>query len=216
MKRFESVEQILDFAITRELEAHDFYTELASRMGNPAMGRVLEAFAVDEMGHKMKLEAVKAGEFEFKEEQVQSLEITDYVVEGEAKPDMSYADALVLAMKKEKAAYRLYIDLAATAEALLGDASPLVRGMAVWALSRLLAPAAFAALKARHADPTDPATAGDLAFVRRMMLNMDPPEHTRLRRLLVNAFTPKAIAKLEMQIRANARAILDRALRETA
>jgi rubrerythrin len=117
MKRFESVEQLLNFAIARELEAHDFYTELASRMGNPAMARVLEAFAVEELGHKMKLEAVKAGEFEFKEEQVQSLEITDYVVEGEPKPDMSYADALVLAMKKEKAAYRLYVDLAATAEA---------------------------------------------------------------------------------------------------
>lgn len=117
MQRFETVEQILDFAIARELEAHDFYTELASRMGNPAMGRVFEAFAVEELGHKMKLEAVKAGELELKQEQVQSLEIADYVVEGEPKPDMSYADVLVLAMKKEKAAYRLYIDLAATAEA---------------------------------------------------------------------------------------------------
>ncbi|MDX1483642.1 MAG: tRNA epoxyqueuosine(34) reductase QueG [Alphaproteobacteria bacterium] len=41
--------------------------------------------------------------------------------------------------------------LAATAQGLLDDASPLVRGMAVWAASRLLDTRAFAALKARHA-----------------------------------------------------------------
>jgi len=42
-------------------------------------------------------------------------------------------------------------DLAAPVEALLADASALVRGAAVWALSRLLAPAAFRHLAARHA-----------------------------------------------------------------
>ncbi|MGE0650671.1 MAG: tRNA epoxyqueuosine(34) reductase QueG [Alphaproteobacteria bacterium] len=40
--------------------------------------------------------------------------------------------------------------LAPRAAALLGDASPLVRGMAVWALSRLLGPDAFAALAKLH------------------------------------------------------------------
>jgi epoxyqueuosine reductase len=35
-------------------------------------------------------------------------------------------------------------------EALLGDASPLVRAMAVWALARLAAPGAWAAARARH------------------------------------------------------------------
>ncbi len=41
--------------------------------------------------------------------------------------------------------------LAAPAEALLGDNSPLVRGMAVWALSQLLDAPSFLALAARHA-----------------------------------------------------------------
>jgi epoxyqueuosine reductase len=40
--------------------------------------------------------------------------------------------------------------LAAAAESRLGDASGLVRGMAVWALSRLLDAEAFGVLKARH------------------------------------------------------------------
>ena len=40
--------------------------------------------------------------------------------------------------------------LVPTAEAHLSDASPLVRGAAIWALSRLVTPEDFAALKARH------------------------------------------------------------------
>ncbi|GAB3050496.1 cytochrome P450 [Intrasporangium mesophilum] len=58
----------------------------------------------------------------------------------------------------------------------------------------------------------DPATAADLTFVRRMMLNMDPPEHSRIRRMLARSFTPRAVAALEGQIRTHASAIVDRML----
>ena len=58
----------------------------------------------------------------------------------------------------------------------------------------------------------DPATPQALGYVRRMMLNMDPPEHARLRRLLGRSFTPRAVAKLEDRIRGHARAICDRVL----
>jgi len=57
----------------------------------------------------------------------------------------------------------------------------------------------------------DPATPRALSYVRRMMLNMDPPEHSRLRRLLSRSFTPRAVAQLEHHIRGHARAIGDRA-----
>src|SRR6516162_2059551 len=56
----------------------------------------------------------------------------------------------------------------------------------------------------------DPATPGALRYVRRMMLNMDPPEHSRLRRLLSRSFTPRAVAQLEHRIRGHARGICDR------
>jgi cytochrome P450 len=56
----------------------------------------------------------------------------------------------------------------------------------------------------------DPATPGALSYVRRMMLNMDPPGHSRLRRLLSRSFTPRAVARLEDRIRGHARAICDR------
>src|ERR1700727_3296796 len=56
----------------------------------------------------------------------------------------------------------------------------------------------------------DPATPEALRYVRRMMLNMDPPEHSRLRRLLRRAFTPRAVAQLEDRSRGPARAICGR------
>jgi cytochrome P450 len=57
----------------------------------------------------------------------------------------------------------------------------------------------------------DPATPGALGYVRAMMLNMDPPEHSRLRRLLARSFTPRAVAQLEERIRGHARALCARA-----
>jgi cytochrome P450 len=43
-----------------------------------------------------------------------------------------------------------------------------------------------------------------LPKLRTMMINMDPPEHSRLRGLLTKAFTPRAVALLEDRIRARA------------
>lgn len=56
----------------------------------------------------------------------------------------------------------------------------------------------------------DPATPEALAYVRRMMLNLDPPEHSRLRGLLTQAFTPKAVARLEERIQRWARQLVAR------
>ncbi|MEU4678890.1 cytochrome P450 [Micromonospora sp. NPDC023737] len=58
----------------------------------------------------------------------------------------------------------------------------------------------------------DPATGEDLDYVRRMMLNMDPPEHGRLRRPVARSFTPRAVAAVETAIRANAVLLVERAL----
>ena len=53
-----------------------------------------------------------------------------------------------------------------------------------------------------------PANPDDLAFVRQMMLNQDPPAHNRLRGLLSKAFIPRAIAALDAEITAKAHALV--------
>jgi cytochrome P450 len=59
----------------------------------------------------------------------------------------------------------------------------------------------------------DPASPEALRYVRQMMLNMDPPGHSRLRRMLARSFTPRAVAQLEQRIRGHARALAGRVFR---
>ncbi|MFF9017243.1 cytochrome P450 [Streptomyces sp. NPDC014870] len=49
-----------------------------------------------------------------------------------------------------------------------------------------------------------------------IMLNMDPPEHTRVRQIVQRGFTPRAIRSLESALRARARAIVEEAKRNAA
>src|SRR5262249_21355433 len=49
-----------------------------------------------------------------------------------------------------------------------------------------------------------------LFLVRQMMLNMDPPQHTKLRALINKGFTPRRVSQLRDGIEALARAIVDR------
>jgi cytochrome P450 len=49
----------------------------------------------------------------------------------------------------------------------------------------------------------------DLPFIRRMILNMDPPEHQRLRTLVTGAFTRRRLGRFADDVAARARALLD-------
>ncbi len=113
METFESVDAVLDFAIEREQEAVDFYQGLAEQTDNASMKKTLTAFAGVELGHKEKLLAAKVGCVELVSGRtVVDLKIADYLVDVQPGPDMSFQDALVVAMKREKAAMDLYTDLA--------------------------------------------------------------------------------------------------------
>jgi rubrerythrin len=112
MDTFESFVAVLDYAIEKEIEANQFYEDLAKQMKNPAMRAVFEAFAKEELGHKAKLEAIKQGKEIQPAKNITDLKIANYIVDVQPSADMSYEEALILAMKKEKAAYRLYLDLA--------------------------------------------------------------------------------------------------------
>ncbi len=115
MQEFESVEDILDYAIRDEQRAADLYAGLAERSKNREMQKIFEQFSGEELGHKKKLENIKAGgNTALSYEKVQDLKIGDYLVEvSTSRDDLNYQDALIIAMKEEKAAFRLYTDLAA-------------------------------------------------------------------------------------------------------
>ncbi|MEU4270864.1 cytochrome P450 [Streptomyces sp. NPDC026092] len=90
-------------------------------------------------------------------------------------------------------------------------------GSGFWAVTRhadvvrvLREPDAYSSyLGATQIRDPDPA---DLPFIRRMMLNQDPPHHGRLRRLVSRAFTPGRIERFTDTARARARELLQGAL----
>ena len=117
MEKFKNIDDVLDFAMKSEQEAVDFYNQLASTMQNQEMKDTFLQFAKEEVSHKARLQKIKDERlFDLSDEKVQDLQISDYVVNVKPTPDMKYADALVLAMKKEKAAFKLYTNLAERTE----------------------------------------------------------------------------------------------------
>jgi rubrerythrin len=115
--KFESVDSILDFAIAREEESVVFYRDLAEKMDNPHTRKVFELFSKEEVGHKQRLMNIKEDKSLLPEEKrVKSLNIADYLTDVEVSSGMSYQDALIVAMKKEKAAFKLYSDLSEVAQ----------------------------------------------------------------------------------------------------
>lgn len=113
MEKFKDVNDILDFAMEREQEAVDFYSNLAQKARSEEMKAVFTEFAEEEIRHKIKIQKVKEeGIMTLSSEKVMDLQISDYTVHKAPTPDMTYEEALVLAMNKEKAAFKLYTNLA--------------------------------------------------------------------------------------------------------
>ena len=113
MIAFNTINDVLDFAIGEEQAAVDFYKQLAGQSANEQIRQVFNEFAEEEMKHKTRLVNVKqTGISSFDPGEVLDLKLSDYLVDAKPKPDISYEEALILAMKKEKAAFKLYSALA--------------------------------------------------------------------------------------------------------
>jgi len=54
----------------------------------------------------------------------------------------------------------------------------------------------------------------ELMLFRQQMIHMDPPRHTKLRKLVNRGFTPRVIGRLEDHVRGHARAIVDKIARK--
>lgn len=113
MDNFKSVDEVLNFAIKQEQEAIDFYSELADKASRADIKKIYLDFVKEEMSHKVKLMKVREEKSlgDLPDSEVTDLKISDYLVPVKPTPDMSYQDALIVVMNKEKAAYKLYTSL---------------------------------------------------------------------------------------------------------
>lgn len=115
--REKNMDEILAEAIEREQEAHDFYMQLAGRSRRPGMREVFEQFAGEELAHKAKLQRVREGTVALTPRgKVEDLGIAEHLAPLAPQADLDYAQALSLAMQREKASFRLYTQLASQAQ----------------------------------------------------------------------------------------------------
>jgi len=110
-------DEIIKFAIEKEIGAFNFYTK-ASQVAKYSGARELFIdFSKEEEKHRKLLEEVtakKIAELNV-EKAVPDLKISDYLVDVEFRPDLSYADILRMSMKMEERSIKLYTDLKETA-----------------------------------------------------------------------------------------------------
>ncbi len=108
--------EILELAITREIEAYNFYLALADRVEDRQIRKAFKDLAKEELEHKAKLEleVMKTGRTVAVEQKPLRPE-RDYILsDNESLLDMDYKDMLLLGMEKEEAAFRTYVNLVAS------------------------------------------------------------------------------------------------------
>lgn len=105
--------EVLELAITREVQAAEFYRELAGRTPDSAMQSLFENLGEEELRHKarLELEMMKEGLVAQTVGRLFEVDPPDYAADGEIEPDMDTRDALSLAIRKERRSFRFYTDL---------------------------------------------------------------------------------------------------------
>lgn len=114
MEEFGSDDEILQFAIGREVTSNQFYTDLAQEMDNATMRLLFENFAKEELRHKatLELEVMKRGLVVPAAIDADDLDQTDVMVAIDPELGIDYENALILAINKESKSFRLYVELA--------------------------------------------------------------------------------------------------------
>jgi len=113
---FEDLKDILTFAIEKEKEAQEFYTEVSKEAATSGAREMFESFAGEERKHQRTLESlleqgVVKGVEAYKFKWIPDIKRSNYIVDIPYRKGMDYRGILQLAMKREEKALALYNDL---------------------------------------------------------------------------------------------------------
>ena len=110
--RLTSLDEIMTFAIRKEADTAAFY-HMAAERSDPGARKAFEELAMEEEGHKKKLEGFnlkKVDQMELKK--TKGLGMSEMMEDVPYSSDMSYADLLRFAIKNEEKSQRLYASTA--------------------------------------------------------------------------------------------------------
>jgi rubrerythrin len=113
---FNDLNAVIDFAIEKEIEAAEFYDNASRQEQFSGKKQMLREFCAEERKHEALLKDLKAGNIGEKLDNydykwIVDIKRSDYVDEIEYHPGMAYNELLMLAMKREEAALKLYNEL---------------------------------------------------------------------------------------------------------
>ena len=116
---FDKVEDVIKYAIEKEIEAATFYREASEQEAYKAARETFLSFAKEEEKHKTLLENLLEGKtdvgtYDFK--WIPDMKRSNYMVDITYEKGMPYSDMLRLAMKREEKALALYNELLAKAD----------------------------------------------------------------------------------------------------
>ena len=106
MADIEKVANILETAVEKEIEAYRFYSTVAELISDEKGRDIFRQLANDEIKHRnrLELEIMKIGKV------IKPREDVDIDIEVESGFNLSYKEALIMAIQKEDASFQLYIE----------------------------------------------------------------------------------------------------------
>jgi rubrerythrin len=117
-RRFDSIADIIAFAIQKEIEAAEGYTRIAILATTPGLRELAEELCRQEESHRRLLEELTAEKLrDLQMSFAPDLHVVDSLADERLAADMSLQDMLIFAAKKEARAVALYESLARLARA---------------------------------------------------------------------------------------------------
>jgi len=110
---FTNLTAIIDFAISQEQEAGDFYRRIGEKEAREGKKHLFLQFAGEEDKHRRILENLKSGDAglvlaDYRFTWITDIKRSNYVADLAYTPGMPYRDILMLAAKREEKALALY------------------------------------------------------------------------------------------------------------
>jgi rubrerythrin len=112
MLKFESLDDILDFAILQEKAAQQFYSKLSGMVKNPQVSLFYRTLVEEESLHEQKLVRLKGCGYQLKDADLTMLRESGYLSAMPCAPEITLVEAIRFSVRKEKSSRILYALLA--------------------------------------------------------------------------------------------------------
>jgi len=112
MEQIKPDNEVLEIAISREIEARNLFLTIAERLDNPQLSKMLEELAEEELEHKerLEMELIKNGIVVDTSKKC-DLHTSDYVISREEIIRLDQKDLLEICIQKEDASFRFYQEM---------------------------------------------------------------------------------------------------------